>query len=100
MTYTLSVILSITTNQSVLLWLLLSKTKIFPLGNIVMLLFLIRNALGYCDRSVPPWCSDLGTKKLVYPKVLTSMVSVFLSVLTEYDKLYFDSLGQESVTQE
>lgn len=77
MTYALSVSFSINTNQSVLLWVLLSKTKIFPLGNIVMLLFLMRNVVDYCDRSVLLWYGDLGTKKLISPKVLTLVVSVF-----------------------
>lgn len=45
MAYLLNVILSITPNQSVLLLLSLSKTKILSLGNIEMLLFGLQGML-------------------------------------------------------
>jgi len=93
MTYALNFILSITTSQSVLLWLLLSKTKIFPLGNIVMLLLLIRNVADYCGRSVLLWCRDLGTKKFNILQSLDFSDLRLLSVLIECVRLYFDSLG-------
>lgn len=45
MAYLLNVILSITPNQSVLLLLSLSKTKILSLGNIEILLFVLQGML-------------------------------------------------------